>query len=175
MSKFKVGDEVVVLATDYQSIPVGTRTRIVNIDEYGADLWHVENPEGLYFFFCEFEPAPTHATALTIQAGKFYKTRDGRKVGPMRERYDCADFIVKVGDGEAYVLVFEPAKGSTIRQFIDAQTMLPVRFSLTVKARSGRSRRMGCDAWLSRPTPPTPSRPPTWSGGRRMISDAWTF
>ena len=38
----------------------------------------------------------------------------------------------KVGDGEAYVLVFEPAKGSTIRQFIDAQTMLPVRFSLTV-------------------------------------------
>lgn len=38
----------------------------------------------------------------------------------------------KLGDGEAYVLVFEPAKGSTIRQFIDAQTMLPVRFALTV-------------------------------------------
>ncbi|HJU42664.1 MAG TPA: hypothetical protein VJ691_07600 [Vicinamibacterales bacterium] len=38
----------------------------------------------------------------------------------------------KVGNGEAYVLLFEPAKGSTIRQFIDAQTMLPVRFSLTV-------------------------------------------
>jgi zinc protease len=38
----------------------------------------------------------------------------------------------KLGDGEAYVLVFTPAKGSTVRQFIDAQTMLPVQFSLTV-------------------------------------------
>ena len=38
----------------------------------------------------------------------------------------------KLGKGEAYVLVFEPAKGSTIRQFIDAQTLLPVQFSLTV-------------------------------------------
>lgn len=38
----------------------------------------------------------------------------------------------KLGTGEAYVLIFEPATGSTIRQFIDAQTMMPVRFSLTV-------------------------------------------
>jgi outer membrane lipoprotein-sorting protein len=38
----------------------------------------------------------------------------------------------KIGSGEAYVLVFEPAKGSTIRQFVDAETMLPVRFVLTV-------------------------------------------
>ena len=38
----------------------------------------------------------------------------------------------KVGAGEAYVIVFEPAKGSAIRQFIDTQSMLPVKFSLTV-------------------------------------------
>ena len=38
----------------------------------------------------------------------------------------------KVGSAEAYVLVFEPAKGSTIRQFIDAQSMLPLKFVLTV-------------------------------------------
>ena len=38
----------------------------------------------------------------------------------------------KVGAGEAYVIVFEPAKGSAIRQYIDAQTMLPMKFSLTV-------------------------------------------
>lgn len=38
----------------------------------------------------------------------------------------------KLGNGEAYVLVFEPAKGSTIRQFIDATTMMPVRYVLTV-------------------------------------------
>jgi outer membrane lipoprotein-sorting protein len=52
--------------------------------------------------------------------------------------YKDAGFSVKlqgketVGKGEAYVLVFAPAKGSTIRQFVDAQTMLPVKFSLTV-------------------------------------------
>ena len=38
----------------------------------------------------------------------------------------------KLGAGEAYVLIFEPAKGSTIRQFIDAQTLLPVRFTMSV-------------------------------------------
>jgi outer membrane lipoprotein-sorting protein len=38
----------------------------------------------------------------------------------------------KAGNGEAYVLLLEPAKGSTIRQRVDAQTMLPVGFSLTV-------------------------------------------
>jgi zinc protease len=38
----------------------------------------------------------------------------------------------KVGSGEAYVLVLAPAKGSTIRQFIDTETMLPVRFVMSV-------------------------------------------
>ena len=38
----------------------------------------------------------------------------------------------KLGTGEAYVLVFEPAKGSTIRHFVDATTMMPMRFVQTV-------------------------------------------
>ena len=38
----------------------------------------------------------------------------------------------KLDGGEAYVLVFAPTTGSTIRQFVDEKTMLPVRFSLTV-------------------------------------------
>jgi len=38
----------------------------------------------------------------------------------------------KVGERDAYVVTFEPASGSTIRQFIDAETFLPVRFSLKV-------------------------------------------
>jgi len=37
-----------------------------------------------------------------------------------------------VGDREAYVLVFEPTAGSTIRQFIDAQSFLPTRFVMKV-------------------------------------------
>jgi hypothetical protein len=33
----------------------------------------------------------------------------------------------KVGDGEAFVLLFEPAAGSPSRQYIDAQTYLPIK------------------------------------------------
>lgn len=38
----------------------------------------------------------------------------------------------KIGDREHHVLVFEPAAGSTIRQYIDAQSFLPMRFVMTV-------------------------------------------
>jgi outer membrane lipoprotein-sorting protein len=38
----------------------------------------------------------------------------------------------KVGDRDAYVLVFEPTAGSTIRQYIDAESLLPTRFVMTV-------------------------------------------
>jgi outer membrane lipoprotein-sorting protein len=33
----------------------------------------------------------------------------------------------KVGDRDAYVLVFEPTSGSVVRQFVDAETYLPVK------------------------------------------------
>lgn len=33
----------------------------------------------------------------------------------------------KVGDRDAYVVIFEPTTGSTIRQYIDAETYLPIR------------------------------------------------
>jgi len=38
----------------------------------------------------------------------------------------------KIGDREMLVVVFEPAAGSTIKQFIDAETFMPARFSLKV-------------------------------------------
>jgi hypothetical protein len=38
----------------------------------------------------------------------------------------------KVGEREAYVIVFEPTSGSTVRQFIDAESYLPTRFVTTV-------------------------------------------
>ena len=38
----------------------------------------------------------------------------------------------KVGERDAHVLVFEPASGSTIRQFIDAESFLPIRFVMKV-------------------------------------------
>jgi hypothetical protein len=38
----------------------------------------------------------------------------------------------KVGDREAYVVIFDPTNGSAIRQFIDATTFLPIKSIVTV-------------------------------------------
>jgi hypothetical protein len=38
----------------------------------------------------------------------------------------------KFAGGEAYLLIFEPTAGSPIRQYIDATTMLPVRYTVRV-------------------------------------------
>jgi hypothetical protein len=38
---------------------------------------------------------------LKIEKGKFYRTRDGRKVGPMRDFWDSG-FFVKHGDGQVW-------------------------------------------------------------------------
>ncbi len=38
----------------------------------------------------------------------------------------------KVGDREAYVVVFEPTSGSLVRQHIDAETYLPVQYAVKV-------------------------------------------
>ncbi len=40
----------------------------------------------------------------------------------------------KVADREAYVVLFEPTAGSAIKQYIDAQSMLPIRFVMKVDA-----------------------------------------
>lgn len=49
-------------------------------------------------------PVAEQPAALTIQAGRYYKTRDGRKVGPMVDDYsfDCVAFIEKSGDGRGW-------------------------------------------------------------------------
>ena len=39
----------------------------------------------------------------------------------------------KVGEREFHVLVFEPTTGSTIRQYVDAQTFIPTRFVMKVE------------------------------------------
>lgn len=38
----------------------------------------------------------------------------------------------KFASGEAYILIFEPKAGAAIRQYIDATTMLPVRYTVRV-------------------------------------------
>ncbi|MEL4072247.1 hypothetical protein WKW50_19080 [Ochrobactrum sp. GPK 3] len=75
---FKVGDRVVALKDSAYSIKKGSISTVVRVDgdhisirkENGTfDGWRAE-----YFAL---------APSLTIETGKFYRTRDGRKVGPM--------------------------------------------------------------------------------------------
>lgn len=143
MSKFKKGDRVRVLTSDWpEYIPVGTVTNVYGTDVGGVDLWSEKLGDPLFFLDREIElvdepkfkvgdrvrvvkdgrgPEGSHHGArigdefdiasvdelfgvteyhtngwffhaheielipatITIQAGRYYKTRDGRKVGPM--------------------------------------------------------------------------------------------
>lgn len=101
MSKFKVGDRVRAVRTDYpDSIGVGAVTTVTRVDEDG-DAWLGANGgQELFFFDSELEP-------FCIESGKSYRTSDGRKVGPM-VKYFCPDsygkdqFVVVFGDGKIW-------------------------------------------------------------------------
>lgn len=84
MSKFKVGDRVRVLRTDYEGdIGVGEIRKVVGACDDGVYLeWIAPSgrDDSLYFMNSEVELLPDQPATLTIQAGKFYKTRNGRKV-----------------------------------------------------------------------------------------------
>lgn len=59
------------------------------------------------FFMNDLEPilstaTPDQPATLKIEAGKFYKTRDGRKVGPMVE-WVSGQFREKIGDGRFWL------------------------------------------------------------------------
>jgi len=59
MSKFKVGDRVRVLESDYDAIKVDFVTHVVEADndEPGCMVWSQTYPEGLFFFDFEIELA----------------------------------------------------------------------------------------------------------------------
>jgi hypothetical protein len=89
--KFAVGDMVRLrvddVCGDYKK---GDVVNVVEVDDCGVSF---DDDEGdlRYLSFSDVEPVavatqpqPTIAP-LTIRAGRYYKTRDGRKVGPMRK------------------------------------------------------------------------------------------
>lgn len=109
MSKFKVGDRVRVLDNKTRSgIPiskyvVGKEYDVTDIcfDGEGNEavvlLGHSQ-----YLRADQFELVP----ALTLRVGKFYKTRAGEKVGPLREQdgYLTTDGMHYAADGECCYL-----------------------------------------------------------------------
>ncbi|MFK3663982.1 hypothetical protein ACI2JN_01815 [Ochrobactrum teleogrylli] len=74
---FKVGDRVVALKDSAYSIKKGSISTVIRVDGDHISI-RKENGEADGWLAEYFALAP-----LTIETGKFYRTRDGRKVGPI--------------------------------------------------------------------------------------------
>lgn len=89
MGKFKKGDEVRLIKSEHyngygrygKTGELGTVIRYDGID----DTYSVDFTESGQWWAKASNLEPS-ASTLKIEAGKFYKTRDGRKVGPMERR-----------------------------------------------------------------------------------------
>ncbi len=79
MSKFKVGDRVRRIGSDnFDDMLVGDTGTVASVDRDGNCYVRSDKSGEERFNFAQYlKLAP-----LKIEAGKFYKTRDGRKVGP---------------------------------------------------------------------------------------------
>lgn len=77
---FKVGDRVVALKDSAYSIKKGSISTVIRVDGDHISI-RKENGEADGWLAEYFALAP-----LTIETGKFYRTRDGRKVGPATAR-----------------------------------------------------------------------------------------
>ena len=102
MTKFKVGDRV--RAVDGTAILVKDREYTVVAPTDIGPAHHVfvnTGANGVLNYtddFFELVAAAPAAATLTVEEGKFYRTRDGRKVGPVDEWREGA-FREKEGDG----------------------------------------------------------------------------
>lgn len=109
---FKAGERVRYVGKSSEFVSgehVGKTGKVTWISESGfvsVDFDDGTDQNGCYPANLEHvaaEPATATAAtgiALRIEAGKFYKTRDGRKVGPMHR--GCGHFIKAHGDGFVY-------------------------------------------------------------------------
>lgn len=112
----KVGERVRYVAS-YETQAASKEAVVLKVSDYGDiqvrqvvnGAVHTELPSSLEPVTdsplpVAAEAQPAAPAPLTIQAGKFYKTRDGRKVGPMVDdcSFDCVAFIEKPGDGRGW-------------------------------------------------------------------------
>lgn len=113
MAKFKVGDRVRVIRDGSSHKGSGHGANIghtftVRIDEDG------DITDGERFFYPDELSLCEELTPLTIETGKFYRTRDGRKVGPMADQGDTAydtNERLLVGDVDRQCRLFRAAGG----------------------------------------------------------------
>lgn len=106
MGNVKVGDKVRSLVTQID-VRAGELYEVKTVDD--GDVWVIDDVgDNWYLASDEFETLPASAEApedkpaFKIEAGKYYRTRDGRKVGPVadRGRYYCANEMHYNSDGE---------------------------------------------------------------------------
>jgi hypothetical protein len=105
----KVGERVRRVAKGYSTVcPIGFETEITKIE--GGRIWYIdvdgdEASSGAGSSVWEPVVAPATTAPLTIEAGKFYRTRDGRKVGPMildQDECDAGGLPWSMGDLRAW-------------------------------------------------------------------------
>ncbi|MCD4512516.1 hypothetical protein LQT97_14915 [Brucella pseudogrignonensis] len=90
MGNLKVGDKVRSLVTQID-VRAGELYEVKTVDD--GDVWVIDDVgDHFYLTADEFEILPVVAesaedkSAFKIEAGKYYRTRDGRKVGPIENR-----------------------------------------------------------------------------------------
>ena len=83
MCKFKIGDRV-RLVEPYARLDAGAEGFVTGFWEEGVDVEVNGVDHGCFYHRVELVPA------FTLEPGKFYRTRDGRKVGPMCDNGDTA-------------------------------------------------------------------------------------
>lgn len=100
--KFKVGDRVSVHDHPYYLMEDEDTGTIIGASDGRGD-WDVDldnYDDILSFFASEMVAVAEQPQPLRIQPGKFYTTRDGRKVGPMRRWSDEAGHRWEADDDE---------------------------------------------------------------------------
>ncbi|MBC2887250.1 hypothetical protein H7Q97_17865 [Ochrobactrum sp. CM-21-5] len=94
---FKVGDRVVALKDSAYSIKKGSISTVIRVDGDHISI-RKENGKADGWLAEYFALAP-----LTTETGKFYRTRDGRKVGPM-DGWTSDQFRERAGDGRYWTV-----------------------------------------------------------------------
>jgi hypothetical protein len=108
MSKFKVGDMVKIVHTDYSwcGLDVGTVHEVVNIHGGGVNLMgHYDHGDSHCLYFSDYELEPVNQTNTLVVGGK-YTSKNGRKWECIAVRGDTA-WLASSYDGGLYGAAYQ--------------------------------------------------------------------